>query len=376
MTTLLTEKPVAVDKPTVPHGRMDYIDALRGVACLLVLIFHNFGGVASPAIVSSRLPFRPKLGLTLTGFGWIGVPLFLVLSGFCLFYPIVSKMSIDKVTVDPRTFYRRRARRILPPYYAALFLFILMEHGYKHITGYSILLHVLMLQNLDGRVLPTINNAMWTLALECQLYVLFPLYLSCIRRFGIFGFVRITALVSIVWRLLMYLHLPEPIDWTVAVQYYEAVPGYAIVFAVGMAAAAMIARPDPVVHRRIRAYLLAALPITIAISLVGGFAYIFAGVLWGSVFAAMLVSTASITNSQVHSRPPVALLAKIGVFSYSVYLIHAPLLRLFIPQLWNLTSPTALAAYLLLRPVGLIGVAYVFFRIFEKPFLRQSTNTN
>ena len=134
MTLVREESTVAASRDT-SRGRMDYIDALRGVACLLVLVFHNFGGVASPAIVSSRLSFWPKLGLTLTGFGWIGVPLFLVLSGFCLFYPIVSKMPIDQVNVDPRTFYRRRARRILPPYYAALFLFILMEHGYKHITG-------------------------------------------------------------------------------------------------------------------------------------------------------------------------------------------------------------------------------------------------
>ena len=70
--------------------RLHYIDGLRGLAMLMVLLYHCwiFGGMWSvgPTVGSHHLNVAPILG-----FGHIGVNLFLVLSGFCLYWPFVSR---------------------------------------------------------------------------------------------------------------------------------------------------------------------------------------------------------------------------------------------------------------------------------------------
>ena len=69
--------------------RLHYIDGLRGLAMLMVLLYHCwiFGGMWSigPTLGGHHFNVAPILG-----FGHIGVNLFLVLSGFCLYWPFVK----------------------------------------------------------------------------------------------------------------------------------------------------------------------------------------------------------------------------------------------------------------------------------------------
>src|ERR1700720_3222358 len=116
MTSSTSEKP-ALTAPVacLLRSRMPELDTIRGIAVLLVLFFHGFGfryGLQG----LSRLP---RLFVTATLPGWVGVNLFFELSGF-----LITGILLDTKcrTNYYRSFYTRRALRILPLYYAVLLL--------------------------------------------------------------------------------------------------------------------------------------------------------------------------------------------------------------------------------------------------------------
>jgi hypothetical protein len=120
MSILAPEKPVLPAAPAdLLRPRMPELDTIRGIAVLLVLFFHGFGfrygvhGLSGLAkvFVAATLP------------GWIGVNLFFVLSGF-----LITGILIDtKSKADfYRSFYIRRALRILPLYYAVLLILAIL----------------------------------------------------------------------------------------------------------------------------------------------------------------------------------------------------------------------------------------------------------
>src|SRR5579872_2838914 len=86
-------------------GRLAYIDVLRAVAVLMVVTLH-----------AGILPW-----------GYLGVDLFFILSGFCLSYPTLAKLHRDGATsFDLRAFAARRLVRIVPPYYAAIAMMLVV----------------------------------------------------------------------------------------------------------------------------------------------------------------------------------------------------------------------------------------------------------
>lgn len=99
--------------------RLHFIDGLRGLAMLMALTYHCwlFGGKWVIALPLERPAANVAAVL---GFGHIGVNLFLVLSGFCLYWPFVK--AGRKPEPKLWQFAKKRCRRILPPYYAALLL--------------------------------------------------------------------------------------------------------------------------------------------------------------------------------------------------------------------------------------------------------------
>ena len=93
------------------------LDSLRGVAVLSVLFFHGIAPPASPVWTSAE-----RMLLSILGYGWVGVNLFFVLSGFL----------ITGILIDSRNdghyyshFYARRALRILPALWSMLLLLLI-----------------------------------------------------------------------------------------------------------------------------------------------------------------------------------------------------------------------------------------------------------
>jgi peptidoglycan/LPS O-acetylase OafA/YrhL len=151
------------------------LDGLRALAVLLVVWHHVYRWGAGDWSVL-RLPV---LSATFD-FGFIGVLLFFVLSGFLLFLPYARALVAPRPWPSARQFYRRRALRILPVYFAALsILGILLAEAGK-LQGWilkGLVLDFLLLQNLSpaaAKLVGNVDGPLWTLAIEWQFYLLLP----------------------------------------------------------------------------------------------------------------------------------------------------------------------------------------------------------
>lgn len=94
--------------PSSPHTqakpakrRLDYIDALRGAACLWVILHHTF---EHKPFLAGFWHYPSAALVHLANIGWLGVSLFLVLSGFCLFYPLAARYNLNEIELNIATF--------------------------------------------------------------------------------------------------------------------------------------------------------------------------------------------------------------------------------------------------------------------------------
>jgi peptidoglycan/LPS O-acetylase OafA/YrhL len=326
--------------------------------------------------------FPLSLFLDFVKAGWLGVSLFLVLSGFCLYFPLVQRNTINEINLDIKAFAKRRAWRILPPYYAAfsscallyvLFLNYKSFHAwfYDMLSGPSgIVLHVFMLFNIDPISVSDISGSFWSIALECQLYVLFPLFVWSYRRYGIKPTLSAAFLVSLAWQIMCYHKLGFATVWTpIYSVYYHALPARCFEFALGMAAASFCARPRPK-QSRIAIAILAALTIPALwfVLTVSRFAPLIDQI-WGVIFAAVLILLSRIPDTVFDRNAVGRFFVWIGTISYSIYLVHMPLILILSPATMHIHS-YSLAA--LVRFPFLILLGYGFHLAAERPFMRMS----
>jgi peptidoglycan/LPS O-acetylase OafA/YrhL len=170
------------------------LDGLRGLAILLILLFHNF----------DFLPFFHQ--------GWIGVDLFFVLSGYLITRILIKKRETIHFV---RNFYARRILRIFPIYYLSIILFLFIL---PHLVNYPQGLHYfiinqywfwLEIQNWLFIVNPPGNNNFlnhfWSLALEEQFYLISPWIILFIRNIqGVIGFLLGLLLLLMAGRLILW----------------------------------------------------------------------------------------------------------------------------------------------------------------------------
>jgi peptidoglycan/LPS O-acetylase OafA/YrhL len=177
--------------PVRPAGplHLPFLDGLRAFAALWVLLGHCHL-FALGWERSGSLWGRP---LDLLLYSHLGVTLFLVLSGFCLALPVVR--NANQLGGAAR-YFKARAWRILPPYYAALLLLLLVNSCWpvaawgRHPVGLTpeiswqvMATNFLLLHD----VLPdynSINGPFWSIATEWHLYFVFPALVWVLHRFG------------------------------------------------------------------------------------------------------------------------------------------------------------------------------------------------
>jgi peptidoglycan/LPS O-acetylase OafA/YrhL len=350
--------------------RLPYLDGLRAVAALYVVLHHIYLHFHSEILVQ----IAPALKLL--AFGRLAVVLFIVLSGYCLMLPLACQNGEN--TQHALTFYLRRAQRILPPYYAALFFSVLCivcligERTGTHWDGslplnsHALVTRLLLLQDWTGG--GAINHVFWSIAVEAHLYLLFPLAIWGWRRFGSAAIVGATGVGCIL--------LAESPS---AALLGDFPIGFAFYFVLGMGAAWLAHTPSsqPIL-RRLPALPLLVLGMAIEVVLLrrwdNDFRTAITETLFALISALLLLTLAKPQESTLRgfllSKPLVTL----GGFSYSLYLIHAPLIQ--IAWKWGV-RPFGLAplpAFWLLcalaMPFSLI-TAYGFFLLFERPFLSR-----
>ena len=164
------------------QSRFAFIDALRGLAALSVVLFHIHAGTA-PAVFFATLPQFIQNCLK---HGYLGVHVFFVISGF------VTAYSLKKVKIDFAyfgNFTLRRLIRLTPPYWVTIALVIFLRYISNFIiadrvaslpSGQQLIANMFYLQNILG--LGNISDVFWTLCIEIQFYLIFCLILFFTQR--------------------------------------------------------------------------------------------------------------------------------------------------------------------------------------------------
>jgi peptidoglycan/LPS O-acetylase OafA/YrhL len=138
------------------------LDVLRGVAIVLVLLFH--GNIRSH----------------LSNAGWVGVDLFFVLSGFLISGLLFAEYK-RRGSISFKRFLIRRGLKIYPSYYLFLLVALLARIPFRRVPSpLSYVSQILYVQNYG----PIIWNHTWSLAVEEHFYILLPIFFLLLIRYS------------------------------------------------------------------------------------------------------------------------------------------------------------------------------------------------
>lgn len=183
---------------------VDVVDGIRGISVLMVLWFHFWQQTwLMPGYPTSWLSFLGIRELTPTHIRWVGylfVDMMVLISAFCLSLPLARNMLLGESMDEAADFYKKRFARIYPSYLLCVlvsFFLALWEGKYPNAsTAVRDLLSHLTFTHMfraDTYVHSTINGALWTVALEVQFYLLFPLLRRLFKRWS--GAVYLTLMM-------------------------------------------------------------------------------------------------------------------------------------------------------------------------------------
>lgn len=353
---------------------LPYIEGVRGAAALYVVLGH-ICVLVDPRIVQNQRTDTPEWIQSLMAPFWYGhlaVAAFIVVSGFCLQMSLFDRGDGRMRSVF--RFFGRRAKRILPAYYACLLVSAgvaltvtssqlgMPFRQYLPVTRDNFLAHVALIHNWRPEWMYKINGVLWSIATEAQLYLLFPLLvvlLFALRRTGLFA----TTIGFAVWQIL------EHPEWAKLYLWY--VP----LFAFGMIAAHWAFRPNlrHGVHPRFAGWLGVAFAAGAVVAITQTRTLPPRDLLMGAAVGCWLyagtVSPRSLP-AKVFGWGPIAL---VGIFSYSLYLMHHPILQvLYVYRPAWAEGPQMQLVYL--SAVGLpvvLVLCIAFFWMFERPFLTR-----
>ncbi|MBB6051593.1 acyltransferase family protein [Armatimonas rosea] len=349
-----------------PPPRLSYatLDAWRGIASLMVVCFHTAG------VHALHHPELKDRGIFwLAQFGWLGVQLFFVISGFC----IANAAAISQAR-DPGvgSFFVARLRRIFPPYWCALLLttlpLVVMQlrgagtaETAGMLTGGNIFWNLTLTQLITKT--PSIVAVSWTLCFELAFYLLVGGALAAFgKRLGVRAMLRALhglTLLCLIAQLIFGDAVPYPFcmwaQFGFGVLVYDALTDPKSreprVWAAVLALATLVlitTRDFYVANQPYRLSMVVTL-----------------------LFAALLVGLHRF-DTLTGAHRALRGLSVIGGFSYSLYLTHHYLLRIGLQIFERLRLPDPGGLVGLLFAIAFsVATAAVFYRFCEKPFLKK-----
>ncbi len=186
--------------------RLQSIDVWRGLAALAVVAIHMRHD--APGGFREH-PFF--LLWFLSEYGYLGVSLFVVISGFCIHRgAALAAVRTGQMRLDWVRFWKRRFWRIYPTYLAAMafsaLVFWWLGHrwaGEGHPLAWDIATHLLLVHNLTDEFSTSLGNGVyWSLGMEEQLYGLYAVLFVVARRVSVQRAVLVAAVATVAWRIL------------------------------------------------------------------------------------------------------------------------------------------------------------------------------
>jgi peptidoglycan/LPS O-acetylase OafA/YrhL len=355
---------------TIAPPRQPGLDTLRATAVLGVMFYH--------LTIFGELPRR---FLTISYFGWMGVDLFFVLSGFLIGRQIL-RQYLNGQRPSILAFYRRRAYRILPAYFVVLALYFLVP-GWSESPHLAPLWKFLTFTmnfgfNFDSRAF----SHAWSLCVEEHFYLVLPLLVALLMRrpsvrktVGVFAFVIV---FGVVLRTFLITHYLDNVWSTIYYPTYTRLDG--LLAGVGLAT---IRTFRPVWWRAL---------------MMQGHALFFTGVfcvgcvVWmvrnqnlgsssGSALCDIiigfpllsvglgLITASSVSNNGWLARFKIPGAETVATLAFTLYLTHKAVGNIVMLSFPGITAPQGPLSWVLYT-VACVSAAWVLHIIVERPFLR------
>ena len=337
------------------------IDGLRALAVLPVILFHA--------------------GFDFFSGGFVGVDIFFVISGYLITSILVTDFKNKSFSVAK--FYERRIRRILPPLFFVMLACLPpvwfwltpsdMRDFSKSLISTSLFISNILFWKQSGyfdtanEIKPLIHT--WSLAVEEQYYIFFPILLLLLKRYS--KRVTVTALTSILIASLVYAqwgvyHDAKFTFYMLTTRMWEILLG-------AITAIYLLQQPRPTYHPQIKeigslvGLILIIYTIT-SYKIEGPFPGFYAlPPTLGTTLIIVFAARETYTGKLLGSTPFVW----IGLLSYSVYLWHQPIFA-FTRIATDETPSTGLMWLLILLSFGL---AYLCWKYIEQPFRKKENLT-
>ncbi len=309
--------------------RFPALDGIRALAVTMVFFYHYGGGSHGGRILQTLNAIR--------GYGWLGVDVFFVLSGF-----LITGIHFDTRN-DSRffqRFYIRRGLRIFPVFYLVFFVLLSLTpvlhyewHGLQ-LTYWAYLgnffansnnsLSLLISKNYPNAATVLFGH-FWSLCVEEQFYLLWPLAIWMIRdRVRLLWTAGGMSLLAVLLRVAMVALTPQDIAWTWVIR---TLPFRLDTLLIGAILALLLRGPSADVWQRRCKYMLVAASTLLGILLFlpfsrHFFALLTGGLLLAAVASAGLIGSAlrpgSMTFQFFHLRP----IRTLGKYSYGFYIFQ------------------------------------------------------
>lgn len=331
------------------------IDGLRAIAVIPVILFHG--------------EFSAFSG------GYVGVDIFFVISGYLITSILLRDIELQRFSI--LVFYERRVRRIFPALFTVLAVSVLVALAIMfplelESFGHSFLGATFFFSNYhfmaDAGYFTTPAETkpllhMWSLAVEEQFYILFPIYLYLADRFfkNRVGLVSLVMLVlSLVYSILLVKALPGDAFYSTPARAWELLAG-----------AILALYPRKTALRGLSANLLAYA----GLGMIGWAVFVytratpFPGVaaLLPVVGSALLIYSGGANETLVGRVLSTRLFRYPGLVSYSLYLWHWPVFVLY--KMYVIEPVTSLDIWALIGVTAVL--ATLSWRYVETPFRRR-----
>jgi peptidoglycan/LPS O-acetylase OafA/YrhL len=347
--------------------RVEWLDFLRGASAFAVVLFHvrvtMWVGLRAMGADYSTLDRAAALITLPFPFFGTAVMLFFIVSGFAIHYPYAA---VD-ASFAWRPYVIRRFLRIYPPYLVAVLATVLAERGASALATVTVspwpkvAASAVMAQNYIAPAGQMIGNpSLWSLPVEVELYIAYPLLYWFWRRAGTARMLLCVALVSASAAGALW----AGHDWPMG-----NFAKYWIIWVSGAVLAEQVRRRTLPRWRARYAWLGAAAIVVAAAARAAGVPFGFEHFLWGGIY--FLIVLWGLNQKAPLGRIPAGLVRPVlflGNISYSLYLIHYPLL-LAIGVWWigrfghkpvNVVVP-------LVTSLAPIPPAYLLWRFVERP---------
>lgn len=355
--------------------RLYGLDHLRALAILLVLLYHY------------RAFKHPVWIETVGKFGWTGVDLFFVLSGFLISGQLFREMK-DQGSISLKTFYIKRFFRIIPSYLFTVFLYFTIPFFREREALPPVWKFLTFTQNYGLNVIDqgTFSHA-WSLCIEEQFYLILPLLLLILMPTKLLRYLAILIIgliaFSIMLRLLIWNESIAAMDntslefwrsWYMKIYYptHTRLDGLGIGVLIGYLMQYSSSFKKIVHHHGNKLFLLGILLLGISFWVCNEQASKNASVFGFTMVAVSygMIVMSAISESSFLSQRKLYITSQLAALSYAIYLSHKGIIHMIQVVFEKLDIQASDNVSLIVCLLGCIVGGLVYRWGIEKPFSR------